>query len=78
MDNEIYKKYIKFKGRNEILRNPNLKLCPTPDCEGYLEKPCNLDDLDVKCILCEKIHCFGCLLKPHPEHSCEQVLDKEY
>ena len=25
--------------RKEIHRNPNLKECPTVDCEGILEKP---------------------------------------
>jgi E3 ubiquitin-protein ligase RNF19A len=39
MSPNIYDKYLKFNKRNEVSRNPNLKWCPTPDCEGYLEKP---------------------------------------
>ena len=66
MTPDIYSKYVKFKGRKEILRNPNLKLCPTPDCEGYLEKPTNIEPTDIKCPHCKKVYCFGCLLKPHP------------
>jgi hypothetical protein len=30
---------MKFKKRLEIYRDPNLKGCPTVDCEGYLKKP---------------------------------------
>ena len=39
MSEEIYNKYLKFNKRNEVNRNPELKWCPTPDCEGYLQKP---------------------------------------
>lgn len=78
MSPEIYNKYIKFNGRKEINRNPDLKWCPTPDCEGYLNKPTNLEPLEVECRICKKTTCFGCLLKPHPGQTCENVLDKEY
>ena len=39
MSTETYNKYLKFNRQNEINRNPNLKFCPTPNCEGFLLKP---------------------------------------
>lgn len=38
MSKEIYEKYLRFNKHNEINRNPKLKFCPTPNCEGFLEK----------------------------------------
>lgn len=38
MTKEIYDKYLKFNKYNEINRNPNLKFCPTTNCEGFLER----------------------------------------
>ena len=31
-------KYERFKERAKIIRDPNKKPCPKPDCESYLEK----------------------------------------
>jgi len=34
---DVYKKYQKFMKRLEIYKNPQLKGCPTVDCEGSLQ-----------------------------------------
>jgi hypothetical protein len=39
MTEDLYEKYLRFNKKNEINRNPKLKFCPTPNCEGYLNKP---------------------------------------
>ena len=52
MSPPIYEKYIKFNGRREINRNPDLKWCPTPDCEGYLKKPLLEAKLEASCPIC--------------------------
>jgi len=36
-NNELIKKYNKYKLEYEILNNPNKKSCPFPNCDSYLE-----------------------------------------
>lgn len=78
MSANIYEKYIRFNGRKEVNRNPDLKWCPTPDCEGYLKKPLLSDKLEVTCQVCKKVTCFGCLQTPHEGTTCEDLMEKEY
>ena len=68
-------KYKKFKLRAEIIKNPNKKQCPKPDCQGYLEK-----SLKTKYVKCQKGHefCFECLRPPHGKSSCEQLMEKDF
>ena len=35
---KLMTKYNKFKSRADILKDPNKKQCPKPDCQSYLEK----------------------------------------
>jgi len=35
VDSESLKKYKKFLKNYLLINDPNLKWCPTPDCEGY-------------------------------------------
>lgn len=76
MTAQIYEKYLRFHGKREVNRNPDLKWCPTVDCEGYLKKP--LIDLNVTCSICKKTICFGCLQTPHDGATCDDKLEKEY
>jgi hypothetical protein len=78
MSKEIYEKYLRFNKQNEINRNPKLKFCPVPNCEGFLEK--NKIDVDtlVKCAVCDTYACFMCLNPPHPGETCDTKLEKEY
>ena len=79
MSDDTYKKYFKFANRQEIHRNPNLKGCPTADCEGYLEKPdIDCSDNNVTCNNCLKVFCFNCLHHPHLNETCEQKISKDY
>ncbi|CDW75180.1 ibr domain containing protein [Stylonychia lemnae] len=78
MDDDTYSKYFKFSNRQEIHRNPRMKGCPTPDCEGYLEKPHISSETQVICDTCKKCYCFNCLHTPHPSETCEQKIAKDY
>jgi len=61
-DDDLVKKYEKFKKRVEILNDKNKKLCPHPNCDSFLKKS-NL----TKYVACQKGHkyCFECLNHPH-------------
>jgi hypothetical protein len=77
MSEETVKKYQRFLKRNEVSRNPSLKFCPSPDCEGVLKKPLVLPGNET-CTLCEKTYCFQCLRPPHEAATCEANFEKEY
>ena len=72
-NNELIKKYKKYKLEYEILNNPNKKNCPFPNCDSYLE----LKDPKNKDVTCLNNHtfCFSCLQKPHGKLACDQKLD---
>ena len=72
-NNELIKKYKKYKLEYEILNNPNKKNCPFPNCDSYLE----LKDPKNKDVTCLNNHtfCFLCLQKPHGKLACDQKLD---
>ena len=74
-DKKLISKYNKFKIRAEILKDPNKKQCPKPDCQSYLEKNQN-----TKYVKCKKGHeyCFECLRPPHGKSSCEQLMEKDF
>ena len=74
-DKKLMSKYERFKERAKIIRDPNKKPCPKPDCESYLEKNPNK-----KYVKCKKGHeyCFDCLLPPHGKSTCEQILEKDF
>jgi len=73
-NNELIKKYNKYKLEYEILNNPNKKSCPFPNCDSYLE----LKNPKVKNVTCLNNHtfCFFCLQKPHRKLPCKEKLDK--
>jgi len=73
-NNELIKKYNKYKLEYEILNNPNKKSCPFPNCDSYLE----LKNPKVKNVTCLNNHtfCFFCLQKPHGKLPCKEKLDK--
>ena len=74
-DKKLVEKYYKFKSRASILKDPNKKYCPEPDCDNYLEKKG-----EQKYVKCKNGHeyCFECLRKPHGDSSCEQFMEKEF
>jgi len=75
-DNNLIKKYKRYKLELEIINNPNKKLCPYPNCDSYLELK-EKRNKDVKC-LNNHNYCFICLKKPHGKLSCDKDnIDKD-
>ena len=68
-DNDLIKKYKRYKTELLIINDPNKKLCPFPDCDSYLE----LKDIRIKEVSCLNNHkfCFECLQKPHGKLPCD-------
>ena len=67
-DKALLEKYNKLIKRNQLMLDPNIQLCPYPDCESYAKKTKNKY---VKCI--EKKHkfCFICLKDWHGKIPCK-------
>lgn len=66
-NNELFDKYLKFKKRNEILKNPDFIPCPSENCESYAQKEENN-----KFVKCQKGHkfCSVCKNKWHNGKNC--------
>ena len=73
-DIDLIKKYKRYKLELEIIKDPNKKLCPYPNCDSYLE----LKQIRNKDVTCKNNHtfCFECLKKPHGKLPCNENLDK--
>ncbi len=71
--NDLIEKYKKYKFELEIMKNPNKKFCPFPNCDSYLEQK----DINEKNVTCLNNHtfCFLCLQKPHGKLGCNEKLD---
>ena len=69
----LIKKYKKYKFEYQIINDPNKKFCPFNNCDSYLE----LKDIRKKDVKCLNNHsfCFLCLKQPHGKLPCEQNLD---
>ena len=72
---QLVSKYEKFRNRALIIKDPNKKLCPQPNCESYLEKSWR-----TKYVKCKNGHkfCFECLRPEHGKSTCENVLEKDF
>ena len=66
-NDELFEKYLKFKKRNEISKNPNLIPCPSENCESYAQKEENN-----QFVKCQKGHkfCSICKNKWHQGKNC--------
>ena len=73
-NNDLIRKYKRYKLELEIINDPNRKLCPYPNCDSYLE----LKQIRHKDVTCKNNHtfCFECLKKPHGKLPCNANLDK--
>ena len=69
----LIKKYKRYKFEYEIINDPNKKFCPFQNCDSYLELK-DIRNKDVKC-LNNHSFCFLCLKEPHGKLPCEQNLD---
>ena len=67
-DIALVDKYKKFVNRRQLILNPNIQLCPYPDCESYAKKGKNKY---VSCIHNSHKFCLKCLKDWHGEKRCE-------
>ena len=74
-DISLLEKYFKFKKRKQLSLDPNVQLCPYPDCESYALKDNN--NLYVQCLNGHKF-CFNCLKDWHGEEKCKIEKDSKF
>ena len=74
-DISLLEKYKKLYKRKQLAANPNIQLCPFPDCESYAEKGEN------KFVTCKENNhkfCFNCLKDWHENKNCEMEINKSF
>jgi hypothetical protein len=76
VDSVTFEKYQRFKLRNDLMKDPNLRWCSEPNCTGYMKGSASSPQM--ACPVCNSAHCFLCGSKWHPDQSCDQIQDKEY
>ena len=74
-DEKLINKYKKFKLRNDLYKDENVKFCPIKDCESYARK-----EGDNKYVTCLEGHkfCFQCSNPWHGDKKCEEIIDKDF
>ena len=75
IDIPLLEKYKKLNRKRQLMLNPNIQLCPFPDCESYAEKKG-----EKKYVSCKKGHefCFNCLKAWHGNKECDTSVDKSF
>ena len=74
-DEALINKYKKFKLRNKLYEDSNIKFCPIKDCESYAKR-----EGDEKYVTCLEGHqfCFECSKPWHGNKKCQDELDKDF
>ena len=74
-DIPLLDKYKKYKYKKQLLINPEIQICPFPDCESYAKK----DEKD-KYVMCKKGHkfCLNCLKPWHGNEQCIVEVDENF
>ena len=74
-DQILINKYKKFKLRNQLYNDENIKFCPIKDCESYAKK-----EGDNKYVTCLEGHqfCFQCSKPWHGNKECQDEIDKDF
>ena len=74
-DEVLINKYKKFKLRNKLYEDSNIKFCPVKDCESYAKK-----EGDDKYVTCLEGHqfCFECAKPWHGNNKCQDEIDKDF
>ena len=74
-DEVLINKYKKFKLRNKLYEDSNIKFCPIKDCESYAKREGN-----EKYVTCLEGHqfCFDCSKPWHGDKKCQDELDKDF
>ena len=71
----VYQKYLKFKRRAEIMKDPTVRWCLTPNCEGYARG--SQENPKIVCPECAAEMCFRCGEAWH-SRTCEEAVDRAY
>ena len=74
-DIPLLEKYLKFKKRRQLMLDPNIQLCPYPNCESYAKKYNN--NYFVTCMEGHKF-CFNCLKDWHGNEKCKLETDSKF
>ena len=74
-DEVLINKYKKFKLRNDLYKDENIKFCPIKDCESYAKK--EGDNNYVTCLEGHKF-CFQCSKPWHGTKKCQDEIDKDF
>eukprot|EP01097_Dermamoeba_algensis_P007186 TRINITY_DN4501_c0_g1_i1.p1 TRINITY_DN4501_c0_g1~~TRINITY_DN4501_c0_g1_i1.p1 ORF type:complete len:298 (-),score=32.16 TRINITY_DN4501_c0_g1_i1:305-1198(-) len=72
VEEDAFEKYKQFKFSVSRLWNPNMRWCPTPDCNTLVEKKDSSKKMS--CTKCCKAFCFDCNEKWHPDVSCADYM----
>lgn len=69
LSGEILEKYNKFINRVKLQSDPNLKWCPSPNCEGYdILQP---GTIKLQCAICKTYFCAKCNELWHNTKKCK-------
>ena len=75
-DTSLLEKYKKFLNRRQLILNPNIQLCPFPDCESYAKKGKNKY---VTCVHNNHKFCLKCLKDWHGKRKCKiNIMDEKF
>ena len=76
-DIPLLDKYKKLVNRRQLILNPNIQLCPYPDCESYAKKGKNKY---VSCVHNNHKFCLNCLKSWHEQKRCENknILEEKF
>ena len=72
----LFEKYILFRNNDEFSKNPLLRWCPKPDCQGY-DTGC-LNKNKLICNVCQFQYCYYCGEEWHSTTKCKANIDKEF
>lgn len=73
---DLYNKYLLFKRKQELLKTPNVRLCPKENCNGFSVR--NKQDHVVICKACSFEYCFYCSEPSHSLRECKKQEDKDF
>ena len=75
-DIPLLEQYKNLESRRQLILNPNIQLCPYPNCESYAKKDANTNY--VCCIQNKHKFCFNCLKDWHGNKKCDDSIDKSF
>ena len=74
-DEELLRKFEKFKRDLEVSMDPKHRWCIRPGCEYLVEGDINHPRAECKC---GQVMCFNCMNQWHEGRDCETAIDMEY